>query len=289
MLDTEVLVRAAQLFDPRIEDHEVVDDVQEARLFKHQPHLLVEAILSRVKRHPILLPTEEEPLWCFDGAILQALAVVAGNHQLHRREEGRNEPALLVAQVLPNGVGDVHPRPLEFHDAQRDAIDVQHNVRALRGLRMNRHLLSHRKVVRFRILPVDEAYRHIRLILQGDIDPVPQPLVHFLVGLVKVIAGPHTRLPGELGHCSGHDVRSVFPPRSQPVLEVILPNVAVGLVLQIAQVAVPHRLEQNHDPVLGLSFETYAHASLILPVNNNCINPLFFAFSFTDNFFAAAI
>ena len=92
----EVLVVAADLLGSGVEDDEVVDQFEKAGLGAD----LEQRAVERVVAGAVLLPDEVVLLRCLDGAVAQALGVVAGHHPLHRREEVLDEDLLLVVEVL---------------------------------------------------------------------------------------------------------------------------------------------------------------------------------------------
>ena len=46
-------------------------------------------------------------------------------------KNGSDELLLLVVEVLPDALGDRDRRALQLQHAERDAVDVEHDVRAL--------------------------------------------------------------------------------------------------------------------------------------------------------------
>ena len=82
-LDAEVLVVAAGLLDAGVEDHEVVDDLQQPLLRAQLRQRSIERLLDvgfLAPRQPVLLRR-------VDDAVAQALDVVAGHDELHGGEE----------------------------------------------------------------------------------------------------------------------------------------------------------------------------------------------------------
>ena len=83
------------------------------------------------------LPRQVVLLLRLDRAVAQALGVVAGHDPLHRREEGLDEDLLLVVEILADALGHRDRGALQLQHAERDAVDVQHDVRPLAvGLRV---------------------------------------------------------------------------------------------------------------------------------------------------------
>ena len=107
-------------------------------------------------------------------------------------KNGRMNSCLLVADVLPDALDDRDRRALQLQHAERDAVDVEHDVGALGVADLSdRDLLGDREVVLLRVLPVDEPdglglLAGTRL----DLDAVAQQSIDVLVGLVEVAAAP---------------------------------------------------------------------------------------------------
>lgn len=85
-------------------------------------------------------------------------------------------------------------RPLQFQYAERNAVDVQDDVRRLgAGLGIDafdRHFLGNRKVVGLRILPVDQPHRLVVLAGTGaHLHAIAQQPVDLLVAVIEVLAG----------------------------------------------------------------------------------------------------
>ena len=109
--------------------------------------------------HPgaLLLPGEVVGLAGADGAVADALGVVARKDELDRGEKGLDKLVLLVLDVLPDGVGDGDRGPLELEDGEGDAVDVDDDVGPLFVVALDGDLLGDREVVAVRVRPVDEA------------------------------------------------------------------------------------------------------------------------------------
>ena len=128
-LHAEILVVAAELLDAGVEDDEVVDQLQQARLVAELEQVPVEQVGSHWAA--VFLPGQVILLRRLDGAVAQPLGVVARHHQLHGGEEGLDEVLLLVVQILADALGHRHGGALQLQHAERDAVDVEHHVRAL--------------------------------------------------------------------------------------------------------------------------------------------------------------
>jgi hypothetical protein len=177
-------------FTPASNTIEVVDQLQEARLAAELNQRPVQRVFDGTR----FLPGEVVLLRRLDCAIAQAFRVVAGHQQLHGGEEGLNEVLLLVFQILPDTPRHRDRRALELQQPERDAVDVEDDVRAL-GERLgtgarHRHFLGDGEVVPLRLLPVDEP-DGLRVLadLGLHLHAVAQQLVHVAVAVVEALAG----------------------------------------------------------------------------------------------------
>ena len=83
--------------------------------------------------------------------VAQALDVVAGEHQLDGREERPDEVRPLVADRLADAFGHGDPRALQLDGGERDAVDVEHEVRALGVAAGDGDFFGDREVVGLRV------------------------------------------------------------------------------------------------------------------------------------------
>ena len=93
-LDPDILVNPRQLLDAAVEQHEVVQQLEQPILGAHLEQVFVELESGVVGL--VFLPLQEVLLLGLDGAVLQTLGVVAGKHQLHGGEEPLVELLLLI-------------------------------------------------------------------------------------------------------------------------------------------------------------------------------------------------
>src|SRR5439155_23676797 len=125
--DSEILVVAAKLFRSGVEDDEVVDEFEEARLAAHLDQGTIQWVLNRA----ILLPRQIILLRCVDRAVTQTLGVIACHDPLHCGKEMLDEDLLLVVEILADALGHRDGGTLQFQDGERYAIDIKHYIRAL--------------------------------------------------------------------------------------------------------------------------------------------------------------
>ena len=167
-LDAEILVRPRQLLHSAIEEHKVVHQLDQPVLSAHLEQVLVELEAAVVVF--VLLPIEKELFRRADGAVPEALGIVAGKNELHRAEEPGVELRLLIGEILTDTVADAHAAVLQLQNADGDAIHIQHDVRPPLMVPLERHLLGNGEIVLLGLPPVDEVdgFRHLaRLGLYG--------------------------------------------------------------------------------------------------------------------------
>ena len=236
---TEVLVVPAELLHPGVEHDEIVDQLQEARLATELDKRAVQRVLDGAR----FLPREVVLLRRLDRAVAQALGVVAGHHPLHRREEVLDEDLLLVVEVLADALGHRDRGTLELQHAERDAVDVEHHVRALGvglgGGARHRHFLGDGEVVLLRALPVDEPDGlHVLADLGLHLHPVAQQVVHSTVAVIEALARIARRLVEEV-HRPRHERLVVALLLAQERPQQRLLDVAVALAVgPVSQVGV---------------------------------------------------
>jgi hypothetical protein len=158
--DAEILVVTAELFRPGVEDYEVVDEFEKARLATHLDQRTVQQVLDGA----LLLPRQVILLGRLDRAVAQALGVAARDQHLNRGEEMLDEDLLLVFQILADALGHRDGGTLQLQHAERDAVNVKHQVRAFRvgiiaGCR-NSNFLGDGEMIILRILPINEPDIH---------------------------------------------------------------------------------------------------------------------------------
>ena len=150
-LDAEILVHARQLLHAAVEEHEVVHQLDQPVLAAHLEQILVQLEAAVVLL--VFLPLQEILLRRADGAVLQALGVVAGEDELHGAEEPRVELRLLVGKALPDAVADGDAAVLQFEHADGDAVHIQHEVGPPLVVAVQRDFLGDGEVVLLRLAP----------------------------------------------------------------------------------------------------------------------------------------
>ena len=95
------------------------------------PQSWIRRTVERILDGALFLPGQVILLRRLDRAVAQPLGVVARHDELHGREEGLDEDLLLVVEVLADALGHRDRGALQLQHAERDAVDVEHDVRAL--------------------------------------------------------------------------------------------------------------------------------------------------------------
>jgi len=121
--DGEILVDARDLLYAAVEEDKIVDQFQEAALFAYFQQVLVEFEAGIVLL--VLLPLEEVFFLRFDGSVLEAFGVTAGEEKLDGGEEPGIEFGLLVGEALANSVADGDAAVFEFDEAEGDAVPLR--------------------------------------------------------------------------------------------------------------------------------------------------------------------
>ena len=245
--DAEILVVAADLLGPCVEDDEVVDDLQQALLAAELSERPVQRVLDRA----VFFPGQVVLLRCLNHPVAQPFGVVARHHKLHGGEEGADKFLLLVVEVLADAFGDGHDGTLQFEHAQSDAVDVQHEVGSLGVFAHDGDLFGDGEVVVGDLVPVDEPDGDVLFVHVGfDFHTVAQQAVDLAVGVVERLTPAECFGFAELVEDFGDNLLAVTL-AIEPVGEQPLFDVAVALaVLPVAEVVVSQFILEELDDVL---------------------------------------
>ena len=257
-LHPEVLVVTADLLGAGVEDHEVVDQFEQAVGGAEVAEFGEEGGSGGVVVGGVgFLPAEPVLLRGLDHAVAEPFGVVARHDELHGAEERLDEVLLLVDRVLTDPLRHRDGRALEFEDPDGDPVDVEHDVGPLGVLAGDRDFFGEGEVVGGGIFPVDQVDGDRVLAESGaDADAVAQETVDLAVGVVEGFAaseggglvelverlgdegGGVALLLEEAGEVVGFDV---------PVLVAFVPVAEVGVPEVVAEV--------TDDAALGLDLE----------------------------------
>ena len=192
---------------------------------------------------------------------------------------------LLVADVLADALAGADVRALELDDTKRDAVDVEHDVRALVVLALDRDLLGDDEVVRVRVAPVDEPDGlEVLADVALDLHAVAQQVVDLAVGVVERLAGSQRDSCQELLD-GATDELLVDTAGEQVLTKQRLVDVGVVLVLQVAAVLVaePSRNSLTTRFWVSRSFwptvlmTAASTGRRVRPVSSSCIMPVLMA------------
>ena len=244
-LHPEKLVVTADLLGAGVEDHEVVDEFEQAVGGAEVAELGEEGGSGGVVVGGVrFLPAEPVLLRGLDHAVAKPFGVVARHDELHGAEERLDEVFLLVDQVLADPLRHRDGRPLEFEDPDGDPVDVEHDVGPLGVLAGDRDFFGEGEVVGGGVFPVDQVDGDRVLLAESgaDADAVAQETVDFAVGVVEGLASSEgggfvelvERLgdegggvalaleePGELGGFDVSVVVAIVPVAEEGVAEVV--------------------------------------------------------------------
>jgi hypothetical protein len=187
-LHAEELVRPRDLLLAGVEDHEVADQVEEAFLVAELRQGPVEERpgVGRRAGRRLVLPRYEELLRRPGRPVAEPLRVAPRKDELDRGEEALVEDLLLVRDELAHAVADLHRAALELDHGHGEAVHVEDEVRSPLVAAPERHLLGQGEVVLFRVLPVDQVDRLVRLPCRDlDRHAVAQELVGAQVRLIE--------------------------------------------------------------------------------------------------------
>ena len=190
------------------------------------------------------------------------MRIAAREYQLHRREKALVENLLLIGDELAHAVGDLNRTPLQFDNADGDAVQVEDDVRPALEAAAQSHFLGEGEVVFVNALriPLHKMHRVVRF-SGGDLnrDAVAQELIRAQAGLIQRdsggVHGGHQVLQG------GGNVRlGIVAPLQICPKQVRLDATVVRALVPLAEVTVAEAIgpglvrEQGDDAVLRLAF-----------------------------------
>ena len=254
----EVLVVTADLLGAGVEDHEVVDQFEQALGGTEVAEFGKEGRGRGVVGEGTgFLPPEPVLLAGLDHAVAQPFGVVARHDELHGAEERLDEVPFLVDQILADPLRHRDGRALEFEDPDGDPVDVEHDVGPLGVLPRDRDLFGDREVVGGGIRPVDQVNCDRVFAESGtDLDAVAQETVDVAVGFVEGLAsaegGGFVELVERLGDEDGGVALACEEPG-----EVVRFDVPVVVAfVPVAEVSVAELVpKMADDAALGLSLK----------------------------------
>ena len=121
---------------------------------------------------------------CAGGAITRPLRIIARQDKPNGGKELHDHVWALVGQVLADTLRHGNRAALQFDDSKSDAVDVQHQIRALV---LDGDFLGDVKIIFQRMLPVHKLDCSLMLADRlADLDPIAQLFIGLLVQVVEV-------------------------------------------------------------------------------------------------------
>ena len=88
--------------------------------------------------------------------------------------------------MLANAITHADLGALELNNAESNTVDIEHDIRTVGVLALDRDLFGHHKMVSFRVLPVDKPDRfEVLRDAALDLHPVTKQAIHSSVGIVE--------------------------------------------------------------------------------------------------------
>tara|TARA_R110002072_G_scaffold242994_2_gene401999 strand:+ start:595 stop:1071 length:477 start_codon:yes stop_codon:yes gene_type:complete len=143
-------------------------------------------------------------------------------------------------------------RPLQLHHAQRKTVDVNHHIRPLGVLALDRHFLGNGKVVLVHRIPIDQPHGLVLILaLVFDLHAVTQQEIQRLIGIIKVLAAANRASDINLAQHAGDD-GGAMALGGKPSGQKSALNMAVAsAVVPITKVVISQTLlKKLHDAVL---------------------------------------
>ena len=175
---------------------------------------------------------------CTRRAVTHPLGVVARQHKTNGGKKLHDHIRALIGQVLANAFGHGNRAALELHHYKSDAVDVQHQIRALV---FDGHFLCNIKVILQRMLPINKLDSH--LVLTGglaDLDAIAQ----LFVGLFVQVVEAHRLIAGGILQLlqGAADEHRRMPLAGQKFRQQFGLNIGVFSLGEIAQIGIPQFL-----------------------------------------------
>ena len=120
---------------------------------------------------------------CAGGAVAESLWIITGQNEPYGGEELHDHIRTLVGQILADALRHGNRATLQLDDGKSDAVDVQHQIRALV---FDSDFLSNVKVIFQRMLPIHKLDGGFMLADRlADLDAVAKLFIGLLVQIVE--------------------------------------------------------------------------------------------------------
>ena len=182
--DAEILMHPGQLFGAGVKEHKIPHQLNQPIFAAEVEQILVQPVEAGV--WSAFLPGEEVFGRRASGAVAQAFGIIARQHKLNGGEKPAIEFSLLVRAVLADALTDGDAAALEFQHANRQAIDIEHQIRPpLQGAAQG-DFLGDGEVIGLGVGPIDQVDGGGGLIHGGlDLHAIAQQAEDPLVGFVE--------------------------------------------------------------------------------------------------------
>src|SRR5690348_3483233 len=186
-LHGEELVRPRDFFLTGVEDYKIANQIEQPLLAAHLRKRAVEQRTGSRRRgsRPLVLPLHEELFRRAGRSVAQPLRVAAGEDKLHGAKERLVEDLFLICDELPDAVSDLHRAAFQLDYADRESVEIEHDVWPSFVATFQSHFFGEREVVLVQVLPIDEVHRLVGLARGGlHLYPVTQELIGTKVRLI---------------------------------------------------------------------------------------------------------
>src|SRR5262249_13219420 len=157
LLDAKILVHPRELLHATVEEHKIVQQLDEPLLAAHLEQILVELEAGVVRL--VFLPLEEIFLFRADGPVAQPLRIIASEDDLHGVEKPLIELGLLIGEQLPDAIANGNAAALKFNHSHCYAVDVEHEVGTAFITASQGDFLRNGEVILLRLFPIDKLDR----------------------------------------------------------------------------------------------------------------------------------
>ena len=132
----------------------------------------------------IFFPGKIILFWCAGGTVTQPLRIIASQDKPNGGKELHNHIRALISQVLANALRQGNRAALQLNNRKSDAVDVQHQIRALV---LDGDFLGDVKVIFQRIFPIHKLDGNLMLADRlADLDPIAQLFIGLLIQVIEV-------------------------------------------------------------------------------------------------------
>ena len=189
------LIRPTGLFYPTVKHNEIMQQLYKP-LFpaqRNQVFVQTQGVFFDLSAYRygnlifgigIFFPGKIILFWCAGGTVTRPLRIIASQDKPNSGKKLHDHIRALVCQVLADTLRHGNCAALQLNDRKSDAVDVQHQIRALV---LDGYFLGDVKVIFQRMLPIHKLDCDFMLADRlADLDPIAQLFIGLLVQIVKV-------------------------------------------------------------------------------------------------------